>query len=188
MCSLRLGSFRTAVTSKSPPCRTKRDQGGTPLRGDRYDMENFCWCPAAAWCDRRRTIADADLWSVALLQRRLQLGFGAEHDHVRHAKSLADRPQHEQHLSAFGQPGDPEFCRSGEADESYDGLHDYEGDPDWHEYRGDQLLSEPRRARDDVDRRSEFPEKLGQGAVEQSDAAWIECGGRGHPVQCGDGD
>ena len=73
------------------------------------------------------------------------------------------------HLSSFGEPGDAEFRRSGEVDESHDRLDHHEGHSHRDDDRGDQLFPEPGRAGDDVDWRLQLYEELGEGAGRELD-------------------
>src|SRR5437660_5111822 len=63
-------------------------------------------------------VSNAGLWFVALLLRRLQLGFCPQYDNFRYQQSLDHRPQYGQYFSSFGERGRPELRGSSKADDS----------------------------------------------------------------------
>jgi hypothetical protein len=103
----------------------------------------------------RRRSAVSSLWSLAMRQRRLQLGDGAQHHRIRRQQSLDDRSRRRVGI-AFVKPGGSELCATDETAQSHHRFSDRERCPDRDECSHRELFHEPRHSRHAVHRRSDL--------------------------------
>ena len=124
---------------------------------------------------------DADLRSVALRQRCLYLGFGAEYDRLRYQKSLADRSRR-RIRAAVGQSRHTQFCESVATAQQDQRRADFSRGTDRDDARCGELFQSQKHSRHAVDWRNYLRQRLEHGFGHQSHAAWDQCRGAGASI------